>query len=142
MRLYELTPWGYAAEEAIKVLGRWAATSPRHDPTLPLSAASLMLGFRTMFMTERAEGLEMTATMRVGTDSFRVAVTGGQLDIARGEAELPGFVTTAPAVMPVAALVYGKVPLEQVEAMGLAVMGNRDLLLRFSDCFELPVKLG
>src|SRR4028118_2042710 len=37
---YELTPWGYEAEPIFQVLGRWAARSPGHDPTLPLRANS------------------------------------------------------------------------------------------------------
>jgi DNA-binding HxlR family transcriptional regulator len=31
-QVYELTPWGYTSENAIKELGRWAATSPRSRP--------------------------------------------------------------------------------------------------------------
>ena len=50
VQVYELTALGYAAETAIKELGRWAARSPLHDPTLPLSPASIMLSFRTMLI--------------------------------------------------------------------------------------------
>ena len=32
VQVYELTDWGLELEEALKVLGRWAARSPRHDP--------------------------------------------------------------------------------------------------------------
>src|ERR1700740_2126113 len=48
VQVYALPPWGYRSETAIQELGRWAVQSPRHDTTLPLSAASLMLSFRTM----------------------------------------------------------------------------------------------
>src|SRR6478672_7449157 len=58
VQVYELTRLGYAAETAIKELGRWAAQSPLHDPMLPLSAASLMLSFRTMLDAKRAEGID------------------------------------------------------------------------------------
>src|SRR4051794_30434694 len=34
-RVYELTPWGYEAEPIFQTLGRWAARSPTHDPSLP-----------------------------------------------------------------------------------------------------------
>src|ERR687890_321469 len=53
-QVYELTPWGYESEPIFQVLGRWAARSPQHDPTLPLSAVSLFLSFRTMFDPARA----------------------------------------------------------------------------------------
>ena len=32
VQVYELTPWGYESETAIRELGRWAARSPAHDP--------------------------------------------------------------------------------------------------------------
>src|SRR3546814_6648878 len=54
-QVYELTPWGYESEPIFQALGRWAARSPAHDPTLPFSAASLMLSLRTMLDPERAK---------------------------------------------------------------------------------------
>src|SRR3712207_6280268 len=41
VQVYELTPWGYESEPIFQALGRWAARSPQHDPSLPLSAVSL-----------------------------------------------------------------------------------------------------
>ena len=69
-QVYELTQWGYEAEPIVQVLGRWAARSPDHDPTLPLSPVSLMLSFRTMFEAERAKGMEA----RIGRASCRERV--------------------------------------------------------------------
>src|SRR3954449_5481225 len=42
-QVYELTEWGYESEPIFQALGRWAARSPTHDPSLPLSAVSLFL---------------------------------------------------------------------------------------------------
>jgi DNA-binding HxlR family transcriptional regulator len=140
-RIYELTPWGYAAEEAIKALGRWAATSPDHDPTLPLSPASLMLSFRTMFDGERAAGLAVNGNLRVGEEYFLVAVAGGELRAERGDLEQPDFAIEAPVASPIAAAVYGKVPLEELAAAGLRLTGDREAALRFIDCFHLPEKI-
>ncbi len=61
VQVYELTPWGYQAEPIVIELGRWAARSPGHDPTLPLSATSLMLSFRTMFDPARADWTRSSA---------------------------------------------------------------------------------
>ena len=36
-QVYELTEWGLEAEAVVQALGRWAARSPGHDPTLPVS---------------------------------------------------------------------------------------------------------
>jgi DNA-binding HxlR family transcriptional regulator len=89
-QVYELTAWGYQAEPVLQELGRWAAMSPDHDPTLPLSAASLIISFRTMFDPPRADGL---------TADFTLA---------------------APSAMPIAALVYGKAASEQLPELGVS----------------------
>lgn len=66
VQVYELTAWGYESETAIQELGRWAVRSPQHDPTLPLSAASLMLSARTMY----SGGLAATVGFRMGPETF------------------------------------------------------------------------
>ena len=38
VQVYEATEWGLEAEPIVQTLGRWAARSPAHDPTLPISA--------------------------------------------------------------------------------------------------------
>ncbi len=86
VQVYELTPWGYEAEPAIQALGRWAARSPGHDPTLPLSAASAMMSLRTMFSPEAARGVRLTAGFRFGAEEYRAAVDDGAFEVARGEA--------------------------------------------------------
>jgi DNA-binding HxlR family transcriptional regulator len=63
VQVYELTEWGYLAEPAIQELGRWAATSARHDPSLPLSPVSLMLSLRTM--RDKARAREFDAVIGV-----------------------------------------------------------------------------
>src|SRR5438309_10349617 len=70
VQIYELTPWGYEAEVVLQDLGRWATRSPLHDPTLPLSAASIMMSFRTMYSHERAKGEAATIGFRFGADGF------------------------------------------------------------------------
>jgi DNA-binding HxlR family transcriptional regulator len=140
-QVYELTPWGYAAETAIKELGRWAATSPGHDPTLPLSPASLMLSLRAMFVPERAGGVTLTGAIRMGVDRFVVRVADGALLAERGEIEAPDFVITAPEAPPIAALVHGKFPPVELAHMGLVVEGDDAAVQRFVDLFLLPEKL-
>lgn len=139
-KLYVLTPWGLAADEAIMALGRWAAMSPDHDPTLPLSAASLGLSFRTMFDPARAAGLDLSGTLRIGDEPFRIAITECRLTVERGEADTPGFTLSAPSAMPIAAAVYGKVPLPELANAGLALAGSAFAVAGFIDCFHLPAK--
>src|SRR5215210_6107967 len=69
VQVYELTAWGYESEPIFQALGRWAARSPQHDPTLPLSAVSLFLSFRTMLDAERARGLRARIGFRFGEET-------------------------------------------------------------------------
>src|SRR4051812_43883110 len=88
VQVYELTPWGYESERAIQELGRWAVRSHEHDATLPLSAASLMMSFRTMYSAEKAGGLRARIGFRLGAESF-VAELGETIEIRRGEPDAP-----------------------------------------------------
>src|SRR5215207_1058411 len=72
VQIYELTPWGYEADVILQELGRWATRSPLHDPTLPLSAASIMMSFRTMYSRDRAIGEAATIGFRFGEECFVV----------------------------------------------------------------------
>ena len=123
------------------MLGRWAARSPSHDPRLPLSAASLMLSFRTMFDPERARGLDARIGFRLVTDNFLARIADGELRIARGEPDGADviFTGTAPTL---AAAVYGKQPLDALAAAGVLITeGDRAVAERFLTLFPLPPKV-
>jgi len=139
-RVYELTAWGYEAEPIFQTLGRWAARSPSHDPSLPLSAVSLMLSFRTMFDRERAGGLEAKVGLRIGAESFVVNIGGGELVAGRGDAAGAELILTGTAPV-IAAAVYGGVPLADL-AGALEVEGDEVLARRFVTLFPLPPKVG
>jgi DNA-binding HxlR family transcriptional regulator len=76
-QVYELTEWGRESEPVFMALGRWAARSPAHDPTLPLSAASLLLSLRTMLDPAKAEGIEARIGLRLGVETFLCRLGGG-----------------------------------------------------------------
>jgi DNA-binding HxlR family transcriptional regulator len=140
-QVYELTPWGYESEPIFQALGRWAARSPQHDPTLPLSAVSLFLSFRTMLDAERARGLAARIGFRIGAETFLARLARGRIDIERGPLENVDvvFAGAAPAI---AAAVYGGQPLTALERAGmLAVDGDRALAERFVTLFPLPPKV-
>jgi DNA-binding HxlR family transcriptional regulator len=139
-QVYELTPWGYESEPIFQVLGRWAARSPAHDPTLPLSANSLMLSFRTMVDPARIEGVDAGIGFRLGREDFVVRVTGGEVHAERADPAGADLAFTGPPPA-IAAFVYGKVPLEALEADGaLRIEGDRALADRFAGWFVLPPK--
>ncbi|MGH6659483.1 MAG: winged helix-turn-helix transcriptional regulator, partial [Sphingomicrobium sp.] len=66
VQVYEATEWGLEAEPIVQALGRWAARSPRHDPTLPISGVSILLSFRTMIDPHRARGIDARIGFRFG----------------------------------------------------------------------------
>ena len=138
--VYELTDWGYEIEPVFMVLGRWAARSPLHDPTLPISAVSIMLSFKTMFDAERAGDADLALGFLFDDEGFVVQVRGGVLQARRGGVDRAQVVITAPPAA-VAAAVYGKVPLAALEGQGaLTVTGDRAVFKRFVTFFNLPEK--
>lgn len=141
-QVYELTEWGYEAEPIVQTMGRWATRSPAHDPTMPLSATSLMLSFRTMGDPERMQGLEARIGFRIGAETFRVEIADGRMTAERGPAEAADLIVTGPASA-IAGAVYGGVPIEALEAEGaLRIEGDRALAARFVTLFPLPAKAG
>src|SRR3954467_1775540 len=56
VQVYEATEWGQEAVPLIASLGRWAARSPCHDPTLPMSHVSLIMSLQTLLSPELAQG--------------------------------------------------------------------------------------
>jgi DNA-binding HxlR family transcriptional regulator len=139
--VYELTAWGYESEPIFQALGRWAARSPEHDPSLPLSPVSLMLSFRTMFDPARAKGMNAQIGFRLGAETFLARISGSRIAIARNALDRADvvFAGTAPAI---AAAVYGGQPLDALTAAGvLSVEGDRALAKRFATLFPLPSKV-
>ena len=141
-QVYELTPWGYLAEDSIKALGFWAAHSPAHDPTLPLSTASLMMSLRTMFDGSRSGKGKLSVGLAVAGEHFAARIRKGMLTVERGDAIEPAVTIAAPSPEPVAAMVYGKVPVGELASAGLVIDGDSTVLARFVDCFHLPAKCG
>lgn len=142
VQVYELTPWGYEAEVVLQELGRWATRSPLHDPTLPLSAASIVMSFRTMYSRERGNAEVARIGFRFGVDGFVLEFGPDGIQARRAEPrDCALVVTTTPTIL--AAVVYGGLPASEAQAQGkLALSGDRPLFARFVTWFPLPEKLG
>jgi DNA-binding HxlR family transcriptional regulator len=132
---YQATPWGLEIEPVIQALGRFAARSPGHDPTLPLSPVSLMISFRTMLDTNKARGFDGRVGIVVGEESFLVEVSGQKLQVTRGLLERAAA-TIGGSPEAIAAVVYGGAP-----DKGLAFAGDVALAKRFLTLFTLPPKV-
>jgi DNA-binding HxlR family transcriptional regulator len=136
VQVYEATQWGLEAEAIVQALGRWAARSPRHDPTLPLSAVSILLSFRTMISAERARGFDGRVGFRFGEETYLARVKEGRIEVARDDLASADAIITAPPTA-IAAVVYGGAPVDT-----LAIEGDSALAERFLTLFVLPPKAG
>jgi DNA-binding HxlR family transcriptional regulator len=142
VQVYELTPWGYEAEIIVKEMGRWAARSPLHDPTLRISAVSMLLSLRTMLSRERAKAIDAVIGFRFGEESYRGHLTADGISYDRGNTDDANVIFAGePAAL--AAAVHGGVPLADLEAASvLFVTGDLKLARKFITLFPLPTKVG
>jgi DNA-binding HxlR family transcriptional regulator len=136
VQVYEATAWGLEAEPIVQALGRWAARSPRHDPTLPISGVSILLSFRTMLSEKRAKGIDARFGFRFGNDEYVARLRKGKIKAARGLAEDCDVIFTASPTA-LAAVVYGGAPLDTI-----GVAGDIALAKRFTTLFPLPPKVA
>ena len=141
-QVYALTDWGLESEPIFQALGRWAARSPRHDPSLPISAVSFLLSLRTMLDPGRAAGLRARIGFRLGGEEFAGELAGGRILIAAGAAAPADLILSGPPAV-LAAAIYGGVPLDRLEAEGaLRIEGDPALAARFVTLFPLPDKVS
>ncbi len=142
MQVYELTAWGYEAEEVVLSLARWALRSPTHDPTLNFSRVSLMLALRMLVVRERIGDFIATLGFRLGEEGYLAHVDAAGVRVERGDPDAgqAAFAGAPNAFLPV---IFGKLPLAGAVAAGsLAVSGDRAVAERFSRLFALPAKIG
>jgi DNA-binding HxlR family transcriptional regulator len=135
VQVYEATAWGLEAVPVIASLGRWAARSPTHDPTLPMSHVSLVMSLQTLLSPERAQGLDTRVGLRLGEATYVVRIHGGRLDVERRDADDCTVTFTGPPSA-VAGVIHGGAPFETVQ-----VDGDLALAKRFVTLFPLPAKV-
>lgn len=135
-QVYEATAWGLEAEPVIQALGRWAARSPLHDPTLPLSGVSILLSFRTMIDEKRARKVDAKIGFVFGKDRYVARVRKGRIKVAQGAVEECDAIISGPPTA-LAAVVYGGAPLDL-----LGISGDRAVAEKFVTLFVLPPKVG
>ena len=78
VQVYEATEWGLEAAPLIAQLGKWAARSPLHDPTLPISHVAIMMSLQTMIDPERAAGIDASFGFHLGEASYVASLRDGQ----------------------------------------------------------------
>ena len=136
VQVYQATEWGLEAVPVIASLGRWAARSPCHDPTLPMSHVSLIMSLQTLLSPELADGLQARIGFRLGEANYVTTLHDGRLDVERGEV-VGCDVEFIGAPSAVAAVIHGGAPFETI-----GVEGDLELARRFVKLFPLPPKVG
>ena len=136
VQVYEATDWGLEAIPTIAALGRWAARSPFHDPTLRMSHVSVIMSLQTLLSPERADGLDARIGFRFGEADYVTTLHHGRLDVERRPASGCEVVFTGPPSA-VAAVIHGGAPFETI-----SVEGDMDLAKRFVKLFPLPEKVA
>ncbi len=111
VQVYEATSWGLEAAPLIAQLGKWAARSPLHDPTRPISHVAVMMSLQTMIDPGRSEGMSAKLGFRLNATDYVAKLAEGRLDVTRGNIEGCDLVTTA-SPEALAAVIYGGAPLE------------------------------
>jgi DNA-binding HxlR family transcriptional regulator len=135
VQVYEATDWGLEVVPLIASLGRWAARSPWHDPTLQMSHVSVMMSFQTLISPELAKGLDARIGFRFGETSYVATVRDGRLEVNRTKVEDCNVVFTG-APSDIAAVIHGGAPFDLIR-----VEGDMELARRFVKLFPLPAKV-
>jgi hypothetical protein len=116
-------------------LGRWAARSPLHDPSLPMSHVSIIMSLQTLISTERSAGVNLRVGFRFGDADYETTVHDGRLDVERREpADCDLVFTGSPTA--VAGVIHGGAPFDTI-----SITGDPGLARRFIDLFVLPDKV-
>ena len=135
VQVYEATEWGLEAVPLIATLGRWAARSPWHDPTLQMSHVSVMMSLQTLISPALAQGLSARVGFRFGQTSYVASIADGRLDVERTNAQ-DCDVTFIGAPSEIAAVIHGGAPFAR-----LHIEGDMELAKRFVKLFPLPTKV-
>ena len=135
VQVYEATDWGLEAIPMIARLGRWAARSPLHDPTLRMSHVSVIMSLQTLIVPDRAQGFEGRVGFRFGDADYVTRVRDGRLEVDRTEPKETA-VTFIGDPTAVAGVIHGGAPLDTIR-----VEGDLALARRFIDLFVLPDKV-
>jgi DNA-binding HxlR family transcriptional regulator len=137
-QVYELTARGQALEPVVLELGRWGAAVPFGPGEPWMSADATLIALKTVFDPGAAGDLSESYELRLGEDRFRAAVTGGRLELARGDGGRPAATLTTDSGT-LAALLWQGLPLADARRSGaLELEGDEQAAERFLRLFPAP----
>jgi DNA-binding HxlR family transcriptional regulator/putative sterol carrier protein len=137
--VYELTEWGRELEPVVTKLGAWGARSPIPPDSQEIGPDSIVLALRSLFDPEAAGEMDATYELRLGEQRFHVEIAGGELELGRGAAENPAATIVVADAPTLAAVLAGRLPLEEAVASGAArIEGSKQAAKRFLRLFPMP----
>lgn len=137
--VYELTEWGRELEPVVTKLGAWGARSPIPPDSQEIGPDSIVLALRSLFDAEGAGDLSATYELRIGEGRFRVEIAAGELELGRGAAEDPAAKIALADAPTLAAILAGRLPLDEALAAGAAqIEGSKQAAKRFLRLFPMP----
>ncbi len=137
-RVYELTDWGGELEPVLLALGRWgsrAAFPPEHGP---LGIDAFVLALETLFDPTAADGLSAGYELRLGEYRFHARVSGGRLELGRGDADRPDATIAGDPGTLSAVLWHGRSLARALRSGTIALQGDRVAAERFLALFPAP----
>ena len=138
--VYELTPYGRELEPILHALGGWglqALGEPR--PGDIINQDSLSLALQGAFQPAAARGHRALYEVRVKPAVVHADIVEGKLQVGFGPATKPDL--TIETDLTFRLLLSGEVsPQELLKSGKLRLTGDRSLLKRFLDTFQLPAR--
>ena len=136
--MYELTDWGRELEGIVMSLGRWAARSSSQPRGAPIGADSVALALSARFDAKAAKRLRAGFELRLGEDRFRITVSDGAIELARGSTDRPDATIDTDADT-LAAVLWGGRTLTSAQRAGkLRIAGDRAAVDRLVRLFPMP----
>jgi len=137
-RVYELTEWGRELEPVLLALGRWGSRAPFPSGHGELGADAFVIALKTMFAPARANDLDGSFELNLAGELFRLAVNGGRLHAAHGQAEAPDARIETDTGTLAEVLWHGKPLEEAIRTEHVKIAGDRSLASRFLELFGTP----
>jgi DNA-binding HxlR family transcriptional regulator len=137
-RIYELTERGRELEPVVIALGRFGSVAPFPPGDAQIGVDAVVIALQSLFAPSAAEGVDASYELRLGEQHFRVRVSEGRLELARGSAVAPdATIETDPGTL-AAMLWHGRAVDEAQRSGDLAIEGDGRAVARFLGLFPLP----
>ena len=139
-RIYELTDRGRELEPVVLALARWGSRAPFPPGADELGIDATMIALKTLFDPSSAEHGDGRYGLRLGEQSFSVAVDGGSLAVGRGAPDRPDASIATDANTLTQVLWHGRGLGDAIASGAIRIDGDRAAAERFLRLFPAPVR--